>query len=166
MLLSKPKKIVLAVLILITWATLVQSVSANDYRTEEEVNQIAIDRYNIEEQEEYIEIECELSYYTTLNCENGYGAIDAQGNKLKFTTIAIPREVSLGTEFSFDVFEGVRFTGTDRGSKKHIRIRKEDGVYRIDVCIERIKGESNEEYKSRVNAMGKTKTKGKMYIKE
>lgn len=164
MLLSKPKKIALA---LLTTIVLVQSVSANDYRTEEEVNQMCIDRYDIEEvqEEEYIEIECELSYYTTLNSENGYGAIDAQGNSLKFGTIAIPREIDLGTEFSFDVFEGVRFTGTDRGSKKHIRITS-DGIYRMDVCIERNKGETDEQYWSRVNALGKTKTKGKMYIKE
>ncbi len=166
MLLSKPKKIVLAMLVLVTWSTLVQSVSANDYRDEEEINQIAMDRYNIEEsKEKYIEIECELSYYTTLNCENGYGAIDAQGNKLKFGTIATPRSVPLGTEFEFDVFDGVRFIGTDRGSTKHIRITK-DGIYRIDVCIERNKGESDSEYWNRVNALGKTKTKGKMYIEE
>lgn len=163
MLLSNPKKMALA---LLTTIMLVSSVSANDYRTEEDINQMCIDRYNIEDgQEEYIEIECELSYYTTLNCENGYGAIDAQGNALKFGTIAIPRDIALGTEFSFDVFEGVRFIGTDRGSRKHIRIRQ-DGVYRIDVCIERNKGESDEQYRSRVSAMGKTTTKGKMYIKE
>lgn len=164
MLLSKPKKITLT---LLSTMMLVQSVSANDYRTEKEINQMCIDRYNIEEvqKEEYIEIECELSYYTTLNCENGYGAIDAQGNKLKFGTIAVPRSIALGTEFSFDVFEGVRFTGADRGSKKHIRIT-DDGIYRMDVCIERNKGETDAQYWNRVNNMGKTKTKGKMYIKE
>ena len=115
------------------------------------------------ESKKYIEINCELSFYTTLNCENGYGAVDAQGNSLKFGTIAIPREINLGTKFSFDYFGDMIFTGTDRGSKNHIRIT-ENGIYRIDVCIERPNGYSDYQYWEYVNNMGKIKTKGKMYL--
>ena len=146
-------------------------LEAKEIRTEQDCNTIMKERcemLDFEQLEElrkpkYIEINCILSFYTTLNSENGFGAIDAQGNKLKFGTIAIPREIELGTQFSFDYFGDTVFTGTDRGSKKHIRI-DENGNYRIDVCIERLQGQSDSQYLQYVNNMGKVETKGKMYI--
>ena len=158
---NKHKFILLSIIIITFLFT-----NVNTYAETIDTIQMSKDRYEIEEtkeEREYKEITCCLSFYTTLNSENGYGAIDAQGNKLKFGTIAIPRSIPLGTQFQFDYFGDVVFTGTDRGSTKHIRITDE-GVYRIDVCIERPYGYSDSQYWQYVNNMGKVTTKGKMFI--
>lgn len=116
-------------------------------------------------EKEYIEIDCEITFYTSLLCENTqYGAVDAQSNPLKWGMIAIPRDYELGTKFEFDGIDGT-FTGTDRGSKKSIRI-KNDGVIRIDMFIPRNKGESDSAYYQRVNNYGRFKTKGRILIEQ
>lgn len=146
-------------------------ITKAEYRTVNDINQMAIDRRNIiepiqqheQEEKKYIEIQAVLSFYSTLNEENGQGSIDAQGNELKYGTIAIPRSIELGTKFQFDYFGDKIFTGTDRGSEKHIRI-DDNGIYRIDVCIERPQGYSDSQYWQYVNDMGKIETKGKMFI--
>ncbi|MGL5690525.1 MAG: hypothetical protein ACRDD8_06845, partial [Bacteroidales bacterium] len=121
-----------------------------------------IERWSIEEEvvEDY-PFNVEITFYTSLACENGpYGAVDAQGSDLKFGTIAVPREYKLGTSFEFEGIDGI-FYGTDRGSKKHIRT-KEDGTIRVDMFIPRIKSESDSSYYKRVNNYGRYKTKGRM----
>ena len=135
---------------------------------EEQLTLKSIDRYNIQEpvfevEREFIEIDVELSFYTGLACENTpLGAVDAQGNALIWGTIAVPRTVSLGTEFSFDNYPDMIFTARDRGSVKHIRVT-DKGVYRMDVYCPRKQGESDSAYYKRVNNYGKIKTKGKLY---
>lgn len=131
-------------------------------------NAIMSERYSIQENHlltedmDYKEIDVVLSFYTDLNCENGFGSIDAMGNTLVDGTIAIPREIPLGTQFTFEEYPNKLFIGTDRGSKKHIRITS-DNVYRIDMFIPRPSGYSDSEYHEYVNNMGKLKTKGRMY---
>ena len=139
---------------------LVQTVKADDCneKMKERYTKIVHKEEN-DEKNNYIEIDCILSFYSCLNCENGYGNVDAQGNKLKFGTIAIPRELELGTKIKFDYFGDMIFTGTDRGSENHIRIT-EDGTYRIDVCIDRPNGYTDNQYLQYVNNMGKVETKG------
>ena len=118
-----------------------------------------------EAKKEYIEVDCEITFYTSLLCENTkYGAVDAQSNPLKWGTIAIPRDYELGTKFEFDGISGT-FTGTDRGSKKHIKI-KSNGVVRVDMFVPRNKGESDDNYYRRVNSYGRFKTKGRILIEQ
>lgn len=122
----------------------------------------------IEEEEEnnYVEINVEISFYTALIEENSsLGGIDAQGNTLTWGTIAVPRSVELGTKFEIEGYEGTTFVARDRGSVKHIRI-KEDGTYRIDLFCPRKQGESDTQYWERVNAYGKITRTAKMYIEE
>ena len=127
--------------------------------------QIIVDE-PIEVEEEWIEVNLHISYYTTLDCENSsYGAIDAQGNELKFGTIAIPRDLPLGTQFKIDGYEDMIFTGTDRGSTKYIRWI-DTNTMKIDMCIPRNKGEGDKAYFNRVNSMGVTKTTGRYKVKE
>lgn len=122
---------------------------------------LAQEQRKIEEEKKYKEIDCEITFYTSLICENTkYGSVDAMSNPLRWGTIAIPRDYKLGTKFEFEGIDGT-FVGTDRGSKKHIRI-KEDGVVRIDMFIPRKKGESDDQYYKRVNGYGRFKTKGKI----
>ena len=106
-----------------------------------------------------IDIEC--SFYTNLFEENGTHCKDALGNLLTFGCVAIPYELDLGTKLEIDLYPNTTFIGNDRGSKKHIRIT-EDGTYRIDVFIPRQYGESEFEYLTRVNNMGKVKTIGRI----
>lgn len=124
--------------------------------------------FNIVEEEEqkYIDINVEISFYTALVEENTYlGGIDAQGNPLVWGTLAVPRSVKLGTKFEIEGYEGTTFVARDRGSVKHIRI-KEDGTYRIDLFVPRKQGENDYQYWKRVNDYGKIKRKAKMYIEE
>ena len=127
MLLSKPKKIVLA---LLTTMVLVQSVSANDYRTGEEVNQMLIDRYNIEEaKEEYIG-EFTITHYCGCRECNGrwYGYPAKNGEELQsdYTIAVDPKVIPLGTYIKIEGSDVV-YKACDTGSK----IKN----YRIDVFM-------------------------------
>lgn len=161
--LRKTKAILLGSLLLIGGE---QVVYAENIQAKE---QIGYERYYEiieEEEEEYVEIDVEISFYTALKEENSpHGGVDAQGNPLIWSTIAVPRSVELGTLFDIDGYEGTTFVARDRGSKKHIRI-KEDGTYRIDMFIPRKSGENDREYWQRVNDYGKIKRKAKMYIED
>lgn len=169
MLQSKPKRIVLAMLMLVTWATLVQSVSANDYRTDQEVNQMCIDRYEIEEpQEEYLEIKVECTFYTSLaGCNGDSSCLTASGEKLNDMTIAIPRKVGstkpiypFGTKIYIEGI-GERIV-QDTGNPNYLKI-KDDGTIIIDVFVPRNSGESDCEYKQRVLDKGRFSTTAKVY---
>lgn len=136
-----------------------------EYRTAEDLNKIMAERYNIiedTEEDEWISVNLHISYYTDLIYENSsHGAVDAKGNKLKFGTIAIPRDLPLGTEFKIEGYDNI-FYGTDRGSKKYIKwLDKEKTTMKIDMFIPRNKGESESAYFKRVNMKGITKTTGK-----
>lgn len=171
MLLSKPKKIVLAMLVLGTWATLVQSVSANDFRTEQEVNQMIKDRYNIkeEEKEKYIEINVECTFYTSLaSCNGDSLGLTASGVKLNTMTVAVPRKKdSTKPLYPFSTKIYIEEIGErlveDTGNPNYLKI-KEDGTVIIDVYVPRNKGETDAQYKSRVLKMGRFNTTAKVYM--
>lgn len=163
--LRKAKAMLLGSLLLIGGE---QVVYAENIQAKE---QIGYERYygiieKTEEEKKYVEIDVEISFYTSLQEENSpHGGIDAQGNQLVWSTIAVPRSVSLGTKFEIEGYEGTTFVARDRGSVKHIRI-KEDGTYRIDMFIPRKSGETDREYWLRTNNYGKIKRTAKMYIED
>lgn len=170
MLLSKPKKFVLTMLVVFICTTLVQTVSANDYRNEVDLNKMAMDRYNIEEVEEekYKEIRIECTYYTSLaSCNSNDLGITASGKKLNTMTIAVPRKVGskkpmypFGTKIYIEGI-GDRLV-EDTGNPKYLKV-KEDGTVIIDVYVPRNKGETDSQYRRRVLNMGRFTTTAKVY---
>lgn len=114
--------------------------------------------------ESWIDINLHISFYTDLQSENivGQETTDAQGNSLVFGTIAIPRDMPLGTRFTIDGFDG-EFVGRDRGSKKYIKW-VDNNTIKIDMFIPRQSGESNSAYHRRVNNKGIVKTTGKYLL--
>lgn len=91
-----------------------------------------------------------VTYYTDLNSENGYGAVNCLGEKLEHTMIA-SNYYKLGTKIKID---GVTYEVRDRGSSRF------NNPKRLDMFIPRNKGESNSEYYKRVNAMGVKRVEG------
>lgn len=91
-----------------------------------------------------------LTYYTDLNSENGYGAVNCLGERLEHTMIA-SNFYELGTKI---VIDGTTYEVRDRGSSRF------NNPKRLDVFIPRNQGESNREYYKRVNAMGVKTVKG------
>ena len=115
-----------------------------------------------EEKKEYIEVKAICTFYTSLaSCNGDNAGRNAIGGYLSETSIAIPRKsMPYGTMIEVKGV-GVRYAD-DCGSKKHIRIM-EDGTYRFDVYVSRIKGESDSQYKKRVTNYGKFETTAKIY---
>lgn len=93
-----------------------------------------------------------LTYYTSLNSENGYGAITCTGERLRDGIVA-NNVYELGTRIQLEGYGEV--VVADRGSNKHF-----DTEERLDVYIARENDESNYEYSKRVNNMGKVKITG------
>lgn len=91
-----------------------------------------------------------VTYYTDLNSENGYGAVNCLGEKLEHTMIA-SNYYKLGTKIKID---GVTYEVRDRGSSRF------NNPKRLDMFIPRNKDESNSEYYKRVNAMGVKRVEG------
>lgn len=115
-------------------------------------------------EEEWIEVNIHVSYYTDLQCENTINkeTTDALGGKLVRGTIAIPRSMPLGTKFIIEGFDG-EYIGKDRGSRKYIKWI-DGNTMKIDMYIARIYGESDDDYFKRVNSKGITKTTGKYLL--
>lgn len=138
----------------------------NEVKSQNEVEFIGIQQEEVVEleEEDWIDINLHISFYTDLQSENTVGkeTTDAQGNKLVYGTIAIPRDLPLGTTFIIDGFDG-EFTGRDRGSKKYIKWL-DSNTMKIDMHIPRISGESNSAYHKRVYHMGVVKTIGKYLL--
>lgn len=91
-----------------------------------------------------------VTYYTDLNSENGFGAVNCEGKKLEHTMIA-NNFYELGTKIRID---GITYEVRDRGSSRF------NNPKRLDMFIPRNQGESNREYYKRVNAMGVKKVSG------
>ena len=89
----------------------------------------------------------EISFYSDLNCENGFGNITATGKTLKDGMIA-NNFLNFGTKVYIDGL-GLK-TVEDRGSKKYF-----NAVNKADVFIHRNYGESDKEYYRRVNNLGR-----------
>lgn len=91
-----------------------------------------------------------LTFYTTLPEENGGYTTTCRGEKLKEGTVA-SNYYSLDTKIKID---NIVFTVSDRGGKS---FNKDN---RLDVLVERKPGESDYNYKTRVNNLGKIKVTG------
>lgn len=95
--------------------------------------------------------EFELTFYTALDCENGYGAITCQGKPLRDGIVAnnvIPQNTQLYLEGYGEVVVA------DKGSSNF------NTYNRLDVYIARNSGESNSQYRKRVMKLGRQKVKG------
>ena len=100
----------------------------------------------------YSKITFEVSFYSDLNCENGFGNITATGKTLGDGMIA-----NNFLEFGTKVYiEGLGLkTVEDRGSKKYF-----NAIDKVDVFVPRINGESDSEYYKRVNNLGRKNIDG------
>jgi len=105
-------------------------------------------------QAEESKIDLTLTFYTSLDCENGYGAITCTGEKLGDEVILASNYYKLGTLIDIEGYGTLRVA--DRGSSNF------DSSNRVDVYIPRRYGESNSSYYKRVNNMGLVKTKGRI----
>lgn len=98
----------------------------------------------------------ELSFYSDLNCENGYGNLTANGERLSQGMIA-NNFLPFNTKVYIEGYGTKRVT--DRGSNKYF-----NAVNKADVFVPRNGGESDSAYYKRVNMMGRKHVKG--YILE
>lgn len=98
----------------------------------------------------------ELSFYSDLNCENGYGNLTANGERLSSGMIA-NNFLPFNTKVYIEGYGTKRVT--DRGSKKYF-----NAINKADVFVPRNSGESDSSYYRRVNNMGRKNVKG--YILE
>ena len=95
-----------------------------------------------------------LTFYTTLPEENGGYTTTCSGKPLKYGIVA-SNVYKQGTKINLDKYG--TFIVSDRGGSDF------NHYNRLDVLIERRGGESNYEYKKRVNNMGRPKVKGYVY---
>ncbi|WP_252241519.1 hypothetical protein [Clostridium sp. ZBS18] len=97
--------------------------------------------------------EFELTFYTSLNCENSiHGAVNCHGQKLSRGTVAnnsIPQFTQIYLEEYGEV------TVSDKGSSKFF-----NNDYHLDMYVPRNNGESDSNYIKRVNNMGRKTVKG------
>ena len=107
----------------------------------------------IKRQEEASTIEFILTFYTSLDCENGYGAITCTGKKLVDGMVA-SNVYKLGTTIKLKGWGEV--TVSDTGGENF------NVSNRLDVFIPRDGDESDYNYKRRVNKMGKVTVKGRI----
>lgn len=104
----------------------------------------------------YQEVIFEISFYSDLNCENGFGSINALGEPLSEGMVASNR-LAFGTQILLEGY-GLK-TVKDRGSEKYFY-----SYSKLDVFVPRNQGESEDSYYSRVNSMGRKNVVG--YIVE
>lgn len=106
--------------------------------------------------DDYIIMDFELSYYSDLNCENGYGNITATGEVLSPGMVA-NNDLSFGTNVYMQG-HGVKVV-KDRGSERYF-----NAVNKFDVFVPRNGGESDDAYYRRVNSMGRDIVKGIIFL--
>jgi len=92
-----------------------------------------------------------LTFYTSLDEENGYGPITCSGSKLRSGMVA-NNVLRQGTKIITNEYG--ELVVADRGGNNF------NTRHRLDVFISRRKGESDYQYKRRVNSMGVVKVKG------
>lgn len=125
-------------------------MNSDEYKEREYVRELK-EKYNIDSNGYQI-MTMELSYYSDLNCENGFGNITATGEVLTDGFVA-NNHLSFGTNVYFEG-KGMKVV-KDRGSDKYF-----DEVHKFDVFVPRNHGESDSEYYARVNNMGRDFVKG------
>lgn len=119
---------------------------SEEERVQEE-NKLKEQKKNEPQWQEFI-----LTYYSSLNSENGYGAITSQGKKLSRGGVAnniIPQNTKIYLEGYGQVIVN------DKGSNKHFSVDN-----RLDVFIEREPNESDREYARRISKLGVKKVRG------
>lgn len=92
-----------------------------------------------------------LTFYSSLNCENGYGAITCNGENLSQGMVA-NNVLPQGTKIHLENYGVV--TVADRGGNNF------NNKYRLDVFVPKNEEESDYEYLNRVNNMGRIRVKG------
>ncbi|EMJ6828847.1 hypothetical protein M3F36_016680 [Clostridioides difficile] len=131
-----------------------QHKNSSEYKLE-------IKRINLEKDlgikiEKLIPVTWEVSYYTSLNCENSeYGAITATGEKLQYGFVA-NNHLKFGTKILVD---GNLKVVKDRGSNKYF-----GNSNAIDVFVPKLEGESDYKYYKRVNNMGRHYKEGYIIV--
>ncbi len=120
-------------------------------------------RINLEKEleikiEKLIPVTWEVSYYTSLNCENSkHGAVTATGENLRYGFVA-NNHLKFGTKILVD---GNLKVVKDRGSNKYF-----SNSNAIDVFVPRLDRESDYKYYKRVNNMGRHYKEGYIIIEE
>lgn len=122
-------------------------------------------------EKDYIEIRCELTFYTSLaSCCGDSDCLTASGVEVNPLTLAVPRKDNskkpvfpFGTKVVIDGY-GEKIV-QDTGNPKYLKI-KEDGTYIFDVYVPREQSESDEQYRQRVLEMGRVESKAKVYLQE
>lgn len=94
----------------------------------------------------------ELTYYTDLPEENGGYTITSSQTPLRHGVVA-SNHYPVGTKISIN---GTVYTVEDTGSSEF------DSPHRLDVLVERQPGESDHQYKKRVNDKGRVQVKGRI----
>lgn len=130
------------------------STNTSSFTTENKKDEIGtIDsKYSTESTSENITFE--ITFYTSLNEENGYGGITASGKKLGDTMVLASNVYPFGTIIYLEGFGELEVQ--DRGGVEF------DSENRLDVYIPRQSGESDAEYKKRVIEYGRRSVSGKI----
>ncbi|MCC0682504.1 hypothetical protein IC218_19875 [Clostridioides sp. ES-S-0005-03] len=134
----------------------------NKYRNSKEYK-LEIKKMNLEKElnikiEKLIPITWEVSYYTSLNCENSkHGAVTATGENLQYGFVA-NNHLKFGTKILVD---GNLKVVKDRGSNRYFGTSNA-----IDVFVPRLDRESDYKYYKRVNNMGRHYQEGYIIIEE
>lgn len=129
-------------------------MNSEEYKEREYIRELK-EKHGIES-DNYQIMHMELSYYSDLNCENGYGNITATGEVLTAGMVA-NNDLSFGTNVYFEG-HGMKVV-KDRGSEKYF-----DAVNKFDVFVPRNAGESDDAYYRRVNNMGRVVVKGIIFF--
>lgn len=128
-------------------------MNSDEYKEREYIRELK-EKYNIKA-DNYQIMTMELSYYSDLNCENGYGNITATGEVLTDGFVA-NNHLSFGTNVYFEG-QGMKVV-KDRGSDVYF-----DEIQKFDVFVPRQHGESDDVYYARVNNMGRDRVKGVIF---
>jgi 3D (Asp-Asp-Asp) domain-containing protein len=124
----------------------VLSIEENKKREREKSEKKSLSRGGTIQEEMFV-----LTFYTSLNEENGYGPITCGGSRLRDGIVA-NNVLSQGTVIMTKEY-GELIVADRGGDNFNVR-------HRLDVFVPRNKGESDYQYKKRVNAMGIVKVKG------
>lgn len=120
----------------------------NEKKKAEEQEQKEIEKNDEPEWQEFV-----LTYYTSLNSENGYGSITCTGSKL-YDGLVASNYYKLNTKIQLQGWGEV--TVGDRGGSNF------NNDFRLDVFVPKNPNESDSHYFKRVNNMGKVKVKGRI----
>jgi len=103
-----------------------------------------------------ISVNIVATFYSALGEENGgYAGINALGGKLKQGSLAVPKDIPLGSKFYIEGYGN--FVADDRGGAIK---RIDSNTIKVDIFVPRNGGESDDAYRRRVDNMGRVKTTG------